>query len=58
MSMERKNEIKCRYCHYMFTPEPVVVRDGKKFRKYIECPRCGNGLEYKLRRSDAKKVYA
>lgn len=56
--MERKNEIKCRYCHYMFTPEPVVVRDGKKFRKYIECPRCGNGLEYKLRRSDAKKVYA
>lgn len=44
--MEQKpREIKCRYCHFIFLPEPVVYKQGKKLRTYIECPRCGNGIE-------------
>lgn len=43
------NKVKCMYCHYQFTPSPKVVRVGKKKRTYIECPRCGNGIEREYR---------
>lgn len=53
--MELKpGEIICMYCRHRFTPEPVIRRQGKKKRTYIECPRCGNGFEREFRRYDAK----
>lgn len=57
--MERnRNEIKCMYCRYVFVPEPVVVKHGKKRKTYIECPRCGNGIEREFRRYDMQKAVA
>ena len=44
-----QGEIKCKYCRYRFVPEPVVNRKGKRKTAYIECPRCGNGLERPVR---------
>lgn len=50
------NQVKCRYCHYTFAPEPVVMKRGKKKRTYIECPRCGNGIEREYRWYDRPKT--
>lgn len=52
------NQIKCRYCGITFEPEPVIIRAGKKRRTYVECPRCGNGIEREFRHYDIKKVAA
>lgn len=49
-------QIKCCYCHYLFTPEPIIKRNGKRRTAYIECPRCGNGIERPARRYDYKKA--
>lgn len=57
--MERiNNEVRCCYCGWKFIPEPVVRKQGKKRRTYVECPRCGNGIEREFRRYDARKVAA
>ena len=52
--MERKpNQIKCMFCKYVFEPELVMKKEGKgknaKAKVYIECPRCGNGIERNVR---------
>ena len=52
------NKIRCIYCKYDFVPEPIVTRNGGKRRTYIECPRCGNGIEREFRRYDVRKVAA
>lgn len=42
------------YCNFRFVPEPEVRKVGKKRRTYVECPRCGNGIEREFRRYDKK----
>lgn len=54
--MENQNSVKCRYCRYVFKPEPVITKNGKRRRAYIECPRCGNGIERPARWYDFRKV--
>lgn len=57
--MERnRDQIKCRFCHFYFTPEPVILRDGKKRRVYTECPRCGNGIESAYSKKYAMRMAA
>lgn len=57
--MERtRNEVKCMYCNYRFVPDPVVTKNGKKRTTYIECPRCGNGVQRPFRWYDGRKVAA
>ena len=46
------NLVKCRYCHFVFEPVPCIRRYGKKRRTYVECPRCGNGIEREFRSYD------
>lgn len=50
-----RREIRCRYCHYQFKPEPVITKKGKKKTAYIECPRCGNGQESNYQTRKAAK---
>ena len=52
----RNNEIRCRYCHNRFVPEPIITVNGKRRRAYIECPRCGNVIERPVRWYDMKKA--
>lgn len=54
--MERSYDVRCCYCGFKFVPEPVILKKGKKRRTYIECPRCGNGIEREFRHYDARKV--
>lgn len=55
--MERNmNEVHCRFCHFIFEPQPVIFKVGKKRRTYIECPRCGNGIEREFRSYDRRKA--
>ena len=56
METRQPNQVKCMYCRYTFTPEPVVTKVGKKRVTYVECPRCGNGVEREFRRYDARKA--
>lgn len=54
----RRNDIRCRYCGFRFVPEAQIIRAGKKRRAYVECPRCGNGVDREVRRYDIKKAVA
>lgn len=49
MTIERQRDtqtqIKCRYCHFYFMPEPTYRRNGKHITRITICPRCGNGIE-------------
>ena len=40
-----ENSVKCCYCSFRFVPEPKIIRCGKRNMAYVECPRCGNGIE-------------
>ena len=42
---DANTEIKCRFCHWTFNPNPEYKRDGKKITRITICPRCGNGIE-------------
>ena len=49
MALERQRdaqtEIKCRFCHWYFKPNPEYRRNGKSIIRITTCPRCGNGIE-------------
>ena len=49
------NTVHCMYCHYRFVPQPIIKKVGKKRRTYLECPRCGNGIEREYRWYDSQR---
>lgn len=53
LATERKRdaqtEIKCRFCHWYFRPEPEYRVRGKYITRVTTCPRCGNGIERTFR---------
>ena len=53
---KENGEIRCRFCHYRFVPEPIIKVNGKRRRTYIECPRCGNGIERPVRWYDVQRA--
>ena len=54
--MNEQLETKCRFCHYLFKPEPMVNGQGKQRVVYVECPRCGNGIERNYSAKKAKEL--
>lgn len=56
---QQVNKVKCMYCHFQFEPNPQVYKTAKgKKRTYIECPRCGNGIEREYRWYDRPRKVA
>ena len=54
MEARKLNEVRCIYCRRFFEPIPVIRKEGKKKRAYIECPVCGNGFERDYKNYDRR----